>query len=623
MDKWAALAAVYKPGNTLAERELLASQEWLIRIRWIAGLSVPLATAAVQAIFGLELAWPLYLIGAGILIYNALFWWWVARLEGKPVAVTSAYRLALLQITADWLAMTLLIHFSGGIESPAILYFFFHIVLASILLPARATYLFALLGAGLLSGTALLEYAGILPHVPVGGLLAAPLYQNPFYVAGVLAFFTSAIFVLTYLATGTTSRLRKREAEVVELSQQLQHAYNRLQTLYDSAQAITSTLDLQRVLNQLAEETARGLGVKACSIRMLDKTRTRLQVAAAYGLSQAYMQKGDLILDLNPLAREVLIGKTIVVNDALADGRLQYPTEAAAEGIRSMLTAPLHGKQGPLGLIRAYDTAPNRFTEDDMTFLEAMASQGSIAIENALAYQAIQHLDEAKSKFVRVATHELRSPVSVVRSLLRTLTKGYAGPLTEQQQDLVGRCLQRADFLQTLIDDLLDLAAGKAELQEAEQTEIVNIAAILDAVIERYTAPAAEKQITLTQVTELPIAPMVLATANGIDRIFNNLISNAIKYTPPGGKVTVTLRYGQDSQHMQIQIADTGIGIPQESLPHLFEEFYRAPNAKAQIREGTGLGLSITKDLVQRFGGSISVESVEGQGTTFSVTFPL
>ncbi len=623
MDKWAALAAVYKPGNTLAERELLASQEWLIRIRWIAGLSVPLATAAAQAILGLGLAWPLYLIGVGILAYNTLFWRWVARLEGKPVAVTSAYRLALLQITADWLAMTLLIHFSGGIESPAILYFFFHIVLAAILLPVRATYGFALLGTLLLSGTALLEYTNVLPHVPVKGLLATSLYQNPIYVTGVLAFFSSTIFVLTYLATGTTSRLRKREAEVVELSQRLQRAYNRLQTLYDSAQAISSTLELQRVLDRLAEETAKGLGVKACSIRMLDKTRTRLQVAAVYGLSQAYTQKGDLILELNPLAREVLIGKTVVVNDALTDGRLQYPTEAATEGIRSMLTAPLHGKAGPLGLIRAYDTAPNRFTEDDKTFLEAMASQGSIAIENALAYQAIQHLDEAKSKFVRVATHELRSPVSVVRSLLRTLVKGYAGAMTEQQQDLVQRCLQRADFLQTLIDDLLDLAAGKAELQEAEQTEAVDVKAVLTNVVERYKAPAAEKRITLTQINELPIAPIVLATVNGMDRIFNNLVSNAVKYTPEGGRVTVRLAYGQDSQHMHIQIADTGIGIPQESLPHLFEEFYRAPNAKAQIREGTGLGLSITRDLVHRFGGDISVESVEGQGTTFTVTFPL
>jgi signal transduction histidine kinase len=140
----------------------------------------------------------------------------------------------------------------------------------------------------------------------------------------------------------------------------------------------------------------------------------------------------------------------------------------------------------------------------------------------------------------------------------------------------------------------------------------------VERVVKRYEIPAQEKQIKLESQSERGIT--IAATNEGVDRILNNLVSNAVKYTPRGGQVSVTLS-GRDAS-AQIQVVDTGIGIPEEALPHLFEEFYRAPNAKAQEKEGTGLGLAIAKDLVTRFGGHIAVQSKPGQGTTFTVTFP-
>ena len=113
----------------------------------------------------------------------------------------------------------------------------------------------------------------------------------------------------------------------------------------------------------------------------------------------------------------------------------------------------------------------------------------------------------------------------------------------------------------------------------------------------------------------------MLATEDGLDRIFNNLVSNAVKYTPAGGKVTVKLTHvGEEAW---VTVEDTGIGIPEEALRHLFEEFYRAANAKEMEREGTGLGLMIVKDLVERFGGRVAVQSTLGEGTRFTVSFPL
>jgi two-component system phosphate regulon sensor histidine kinase PhoR len=176
--------------------------------------------------------------------------------------------------------------------------------------------------------------------------------------------------------------------------------------------------------------------------------------------------------------------------------------------------------------------------------------------------------------------------------------------------------------LQTLIDDLLDLVARKSEFSVSEERVPIPLREAIEDVVRRLKVPAEEKQIALESSCECGEEPIrVLATKEGIDRILNNLVSNAVKYTPSGGRVCVRLH--RANREACIQIVDTGIGIPEDSLPHLFEEFYRAPNAKLQEREGTGLGLAITKDLVIRYGGQIAVQSKVGTGTTFTITLPL
>jgi signal transduction histidine kinase len=525
-----------------------------------------------------------------------------------------------IQIGLDWLAMTAIIHFSGGVESPALFYFFFHIIIAAILLSPRATFSYAATATLLVGATVWLEYAGWLPHFSPFVGAAAGLHQRPLFVSGLMLFFVSAMFVSAYLASTINSRLRRREGEVFELSENLQHAYSRLQTLYDSAQAINSTLELEQVLNRIVRRTADAMNVRACSIRLLDETGARLYVAAVYGLSDSYVKKGDLVVAQNPLVREVLAGKVVAVDDVRTEKRLQYRAQALTEGIFSMLSAPLQGKRGALGLIRAYSTELNHFTEDDVSFLSAMASEGSLAIENAMAYRALGQLEEMKSKFVLMVTHELRAPVGVIRSLLRTMRAGYTGTLSEEQQDIIGRALHRADFLQALIDDLLDLAAGKSEIGLKEERSAVRLDEILGLVVERYEVEARENRIALEYRRQTEQPALIMATPEGLDRIFNNLVSNAMKYTPGGGRVSIELSL--ETGFARVEVSDSGIGIPEQSLDHLFEEFYRAPNAKAQVKEGTGLGLAITKDLVTRYGGQISVQSTLGKGTTFVVMLP-
>jgi signal transduction histidine kinase len=607
--------------HILVDAELMESESWLIRLRWLAGIGVLVVVLGIDPLLGLQAGKvPLLGIGFTILFYNAIFFGIDFHLRHKKAAIESYRLLTVWQVTLDWLAMSLLIHFSGGIESPAIFFFLFHIVIASMFFPVRTAFSFSFLAIGLVSAIALLEYFSILPHRATGGYLTEKLYANPYYVTAILVFFSSTGIILAYLATAISERLRRRESEVVLLTHSLQQATTRLQALNEGARTITSSLDLSQVLKQFAQITSEVLGIRACSIRLLDKTGKRLEPVATYGLSQEYLDKGPIDLDTNQLARQVLEGKIINIPDVSESTLLQYPEWAKQEGISSMLSAPLVGKTQSIGILRAYAQDLGHFTSDDEEFLASIAAQGSIAIENAQAYQAIETLDANKSNFVRMVTHELRSPVSVARSLLRTLTAGYAGEVSSQQQDILERASRRLDFLQKLIDDLLDLATGKSDIIET-RTSAVDMFAVIRRVIERFRLPAEEKGVSLAFSEPLDHSvATVLATPDGLDRVFNNLISNAVKYTPPGGKVNVTASCS--GNNIQVEISDTGIGIPEDAQGHLFEEFYRAPNAKEMDREGTGLGLTIVRDIVTRFEGTIRVQSRVGEGTQFTVIFP-
>lgn len=217
-----------------------------------------------------------------------------------------------------------------------------------------------------------------------------------------------------------------------------------------------------------------------------------------------------------------------------------------------------------------------------------------------------------------VFTHELRSPVRVTSSLLNVLSHGCAGELNERQADLVDRARKRLKALELLVDDVLDLAAGRADRAADSGHEPVSLSAVLQEVCTRYEPVAGEKDISI-QHSGLDDLLMLNGDREELDRLFGNLVGNAIKYTQTGG---VEVRAERRGGWVRITVADTGIGIPEDALHCLFREFFRARNAKACGETGTGLGLAIVKDLVERHSGRVAVESVEGSGTTFEVLLP-
>lgn len=269
-------------------------------------------------------------------------------------------------------------------------------------------------------------------------------------------------------------------------------------------------------------------------------------------------------------------------------------------------------------MICVYSAEVDSFSDSDAEFFSALASAGATAIENARTYQALETVDRAKSEFVRMVTHELRSPLTAVQSMLRLLEQGYVGPMTSKQQDLIQRSQRRISFLLALVKDLLELAAGKMEQLQGVKGE-VELNGIITKVTELMQASAEEKGLVYSvDVASEPL--VVVGIEDGLERVFMNLVSNAVKYTPAGGSVTV--RLWSEGVQIGFEVSDTGIGIPEEALPRIFSEFYRAKNAKAMEMEGTGLGLAIAKEVVEQHGGEISVSSVEGQGSTFRVSLP-
>ncbi len=231
----------------------------------------------------------------------------------------------------------------------------------------------------------------------------------------------------------------------------------------------------------------------------------------------------------------------------------------------------------------------------------------------------LKELERMKADFVAMVTHELRAPVAAIEQQLTVILKGLAGEINERQARMLGRAKERAKGLLDLVKDLLDLSKIEAGMQ-VQYMEPVDIGGLLAKVVELMQPQAEQKGLTLEFELEDGL-PSVNADAANMEGVFTNLISNAIKYTPEGGLVRVTGK--REGGYIRIDVQDTGIGISEKDLPRIFERFYRVKTEKTRQIVGTGLGLSIVKQVVDAHLGTIDVQSVENQGTCFTVKLPV
>jgi two-component system phosphate regulon sensor histidine kinase PhoR len=222
---------------------------------------------------------------------------------------------------------------------------------------------------------------------------------------------------------------------------------------------------------------------------------------------------------------------------------------------------------------------------------------------------------QAREQYIRLVTHELKSPIAAVENYLKMILQGYI-KLADQEQ-VLERCVIRTCQERQLIDDLLDLSRLEGE---SIPTEPVQLDLILGEVLHEYQDDFDEKELQVT-VEIMEGIPPVLASARLLKSVWCNLISNALKYTPEGGRIDVGL--AREESKLVGWVEDTGIGIPKADQNRLFQEFFRSDNVKNLAIPGTGLGLVIVKKILVGVGGSISVSSHENQGSRFQFSIPL
>jgi signal transduction histidine kinase len=289
------------------------------------------------------------------------------------------------------------------------------------------------------------------------------------------------------------------------------------------------------------------------------------------------------------------------------------------EGNRLVL--PLLRKERPIGAVYLRTKRGVEF-ENRLDFVIQVADNAAIAVENARLYEALRQTNDAKSEFVSLVSHELRTPMTSIRGYADMLTQERAGALNAQQQAFVETIQRNAERMHILVSDLLDISrieTGRLELN----VEATEIRTSVNRALETVTEMIRERNHKLAIDVQKSL-PNALVDPDRLTQVFINLLSNAAKYTPEQGRITVDVTYSEKDPHfIRCAVSDNGIGIGIEDQVKLFAKFYRVDRPEVHEQPGTGLGLAITKNLIELQGGRIWLQSEPGAGSTFYFTVPV
>jgi signal transduction histidine kinase len=293
----------------------------------------------------------------------------------------------------------------------------------------------------------------------------------------------------------------------------------------------------------------------------------------------------------------------------------------------SQILVPIKRESEMNGVIYLATTAKSVFTPENIEFLSRLSDHAAIAISNAQLYAEVQAANKAKSEFVSAAAHELKNPLTSIKGYSDLLVAGTVGPVNEGQAGFLTTIRSNAERMRTLVSDLQDISRIEAG-QLLLNLESHSLDGIVQEVAISFEGQivAKEQQLVINLPEDLPL---VWCDNTRMVQVLTNLVSNANKYSPPGGLIGITAeRIIQTKEAegtrplIQVSVADNGFGISREDQKKLFEQFFRSEDSRIRESTGTGLGLSITKRLVEIQGGKLWFETELGHGTTFYFTVP-
>ncbi|GAB4417056.1 MAG: hypothetical protein Kow002_03280 [Anaerolineales bacterium] len=378
--------------------------------------------------------------------------------------------------------------------------------------------------------------------------------------------------------------------------------------LIDIARDLASTLDLDVLLDRIVRAAADITGAEAASILLYDNTARQLYFQVATNMDEPTMRGLVVPLEGSIAGWIVTNRKPVRIADAHEDPRhfddieqtTGFPTE-------SLLGIPLITKNKVVGVLEALNKRGGKFTDGDENLLSVLGAQAAVAIENARLFQ--------QSDLISEFVHELRTPLASLSTATYLLLRPEMS--REQQEQIVSNIHNETLRLNAMASSFLDLARLESGRVQFRKTQF-NITDLLHECKDVMVSKASEERIQI-QVLEPEGPAMLDADRDKLKQVILNLLSNAIKYNRPSG--TVILKTLATEDEMRISVQDTGIGIPEDALGHLFQKFYRVREHENKAT-GTGLGLSICKQIVQGHGGSIEVKSKIGVGTNFIITLP-
>ncbi len=410
------------------------------------------------------------------------------------------------------------------------------------------------------------------------------------------------------------------------LYQETQRRLREMTVLLGFSQHLSANLQMEHLLDTIVSSIREVLGCRGVSIALLDQDEQVLEIKAASGLKQEWRQNARLRLGEGIMGQVAALGETIYVPDVHVMPDFIFFDQS----FHSLLSVPLITKDRVIGTLSLDHQLPDAFDADDERLATIAAAQAAVAIENAQlfqdlqeradnlaqAYDELKEVDRIKDELVQNISHELRTPLTFVRGYIDLLLNDDMGALNERQKQGMEIISTKTAAVTQLVNNIMFLQQlEKSTLQFA----ILDVAALARDSIAKTQANV-RPQNTSLHLDAPPNLPLILGDTDRLMQVFQNLLNNAIKFSPSGGEIRMQLQEQADC--IQIAISDQGIGIAQVQLERIFERFYQVDGSATRRFEGAGLGLTIAKRIVQAHGGEIWAQSRLGKGSTFYFTLP-
>lgn len=449
---------------------------------------------------------------------------------------------------------------------------------------------------------------------------------------------TLGAFTLTYLQRHNftddeillLSLLADQAAVAIENARLFADAERRLRdmsALVDMAQQVTGNLRVERVMVTTVKVLQGLLDARGCSIALLDAESEELIIEAATGIDPKWVHKARMKVGEGISGQAVLERRPIYVRDTLDHPDFLFFDDV----LRSLIAVPLLSRDKVIGALTVDSDSPKAFDDSDIQLMTIAAAQVSTAIANArlfeeaedraaqlaVAYEELQENDRLKDELVQNVSHELRTPLTFVKGYVDLLMDGEMGLINEEQQSTLNIVSDKTQEITRLIDDIMSLQRISADNLILEPFEMNKL---IEEAITGHRLTADQKGLFLDFDPGVNAPGKIVADKGRIQQVIDNILVNAIKFSPDGGTILLTMVEKPDK--VMVKIADQGIGLPAEKVDRIFERFYQVDGTSRRRFGGAGIGLAIVKRIIDAHKGEIWVESELNQGSTFYFSIP-